>query len=155
MGAVATFDYGWWIARYPEFVASGTYAGVNQLQAGAYFLEAGLYWLNDGTGPVNNPVQQSILMNMLTAHIAFLAVGTNKGPSAASQGLVGRVSSAGQGSVNLSVDYAGTPGSDAWFNATPYGAAFIKATKGFRLGGLHVCGPKHDLALNGPLGQWR
>ncbi len=123
MGAVATFNYGAWTIRYPEF------ATVGQPLADAYFAEATLYLDNTGSGPVRDVGQQLVLLNMLTAHIAALNAGVNgELPSP----LVGRVTQAGEGSVNVSADMPNQPGSAAWFQMTKYGAAFWAATMQFR-----------------------
>ena len=128
MGAVATFSFSAWQASYPEFSTTVTTSG----QATAYFNTATLYFRNDGGGPVQDPTQQLTILNILTAHIAFLAVGTNNGPSAASQGISGRVSSANQGSVSISTELAGLPGKAAWYSQSPYGLHFFEVTAPFR-----------------------
>jgi hypothetical protein len=128
MGAVATFDYETWLASYPAF------SNVDAVQAQIFWTEATIYWRNDGSGPVQDPAVQAVLLNMITAHIAFLRVGTTGNPSAASQGLVGRISSASQGSVSVSTDAAGLPGTAVWFSSSPYGLNFWQATAAYRLG---------------------
>ena len=75
MGAVVAFDYGAWSTRYPEF------GMVAPSLAAEYFAEAALYHANDGTGPVNDPARQSLLLNMLTAHIAQLNSGQASAPA--------------------------------------------------------------------------
>ena len=115
MGATATFSYSDWSARYPMF------SNVTQQQAQACWNDATIYHRNDGTGPVQDATVQASLLGMVTAHLAFLAYGTTGSPSAASQGLVGRISSANQGSVSVSTDLAGIPGTAAWFSQSPWG----------------------------------
>jgi hypothetical protein len=125
------FNYAIWIARYPEF------ANVSPDLAAAYFDEAGLYWTNRGW-------QASLsiaptLLNMLTAHIAWLYAPRDGGqgnPSSTGQGasqLVGRISSAVEGSVNVSTELtaSGSP-SEAFFSQTKYGLSFWQATAQFR-----------------------
>ncbi len=150
MGAIATFVYADWSAAYPEFSTTVTTSG----QAQNYFNLAGLYWRNDGRGPVQDVAQQTALMWLLTSHVAFLAVGTNNGPSAASQGLVGRVSSAGQGSVNLSTDGAGIPGSAAWAAQSTYGFSWWQATLPYRIGGFYRPGPQRNFGPGYGAGRW-
>ena len=123
MGAIATFDYAAWIARYPEF------SSVTEPLATAYFGEASLYLTNDGSGPVNDPIRQSILMNMLTAHIAELNSGVG---GQAPSGLAGPITSASQGSVSVSVTVGTQPMAAAWYMATKYGAQFWRATASYR-----------------------
>jgi len=120
MGAVVAFNYKTWTARYPEF------ASVNEPLAQQYFNEATVYHANDGTGRVNNATRQLIMLNMMTAHIAALyAVVDGKAPSP----LVGKINSATEGSVSVSVaPGGGTP--DAyreWLMQTKYGASYVSA----------------------------
>ncbi len=142
MGAIATFVYADWSAAYPEFSTTVTTSG----QAQNYFNLASLDWRNDGRGPVQDVTQQTALMWLLTSHVAFLAVGTNNGPSAASQGLVGRVSSAGQGSVNVATEMPMSEQS-AYFKQSRYGVDFWQATAGYRAGGFYRAGPQRNFGL--------
>lgn len=123
MGLV-NFDYSAWVKRYPEF------ATVTEPLAADYFTEATLYMANDGTGPVTDLAQLSLLLNMLTAHIARIyAIIAGQAPS----GLVGRIESASEGSVDVTVKLADAiPGSMAWFVQTPYGLSFWQATARYR-----------------------
>jgi hypothetical protein len=66
---------------------------------------------------------------MLTAHIAALNAVELGGRSA--ENIVGRISSASEGSVSISLD-SQTPGTAAWFQQTKYGAAFWQATTQYR-----------------------
>lgn len=112
-------------ARYPEFAA------VANATLGAYFTEAGMYLSNADTSPVQNVTRRAILLNMLTAHVAYI------GGALSADGMprpVGRLSQAGEGSVSASFENL-TPGSAAWFQQSQYGAAFWQATtalRGFR-----------------------
>src|ERR1700735_4043288 len=64
---VAVFNQGLFLARYPEFGA------VNSGKLLAYFQEAGLYLSNCDNSPVQNVQRRLLLLNMLVAHISFLA----------------------------------------------------------------------------------
>lgn len=125
MGAVATFVYTDWIARYPEF--TGT---VNPTLASVLFNEATVYLRNDGGGPVSSVAVQTMLLYKLTAHIAQLGFGSSQqavGP------LVGRITDAAEGSVHVSVDTGEpTPGTAAWYMQTKYGADYWAATAVYR-----------------------
>lgn len=112
-------------ARYPEFAA------VANATLGAYFTEAGLYLSNANNSPVRNLTRRAILLNMLTAHVAYI------GGALSADGMprpVGRLSQAGEGSVSAA--FEGPPtGSAQWFQQSQYGAAFWQATssvRGFR-----------------------
>jgi hypothetical protein len=109
-------------ARYPEFAA------ISDARLGVFFGEAGLYLSNADNSPVQNIDRRATLLNMLTAHIAYL------GGALSADGLpkpVGRVSQATEGSVSASLEYL-TPGTHAWFTQTQYGAAFWQATSSLR-----------------------
>ena len=109
-------------ARYPEFAAVADQA----LQS--CFDESTLYLSNSDASPVQNETRRSLLLNMLTAHIAYLggAISVDGQPMP-----VGRTSSATEGSTSASLEYA-APGSSAWFTQTQYGAAFWQATISLR-----------------------
>ena len=117
--SVVVFDYATWSTLYPQF------AGVNAVQAGLYFQQATLYLDNTPGSAVQNLVKRALILNMLTAHIAALGLQAAKG------GLVGRVSSASEGSVSVSTDYQVTKGAE-WFAQTPYGAAAWQAMAAYR-----------------------
>ena len=129
MGVPAPFNDGAWKARYPEF------SGVADSTAQMYYAEAELYWNNTACTPVTNPSKQALLMNMLTAHIAAM-----NGAGANGQGsspLVGRINSAGEGSVNVGTENQYPPGTVQWFQQTKYGSAFWAATQSYRAGGYY------------------
>ena len=125
MGVQVPFVYATWAARYPEFEKTASEA-----QAQLFFNEATVYHANDGTGPVNNALLQSTYLNMLTAHIAQLAVGSSRSAPGA---IVGRITNASEGSVSVQTEYSTDPSEQlAFFSQTPYGAAYWAATKGYR-----------------------
>lgn len=131
MGVVVQFNYAQWVGMYPEF------SRVTQPVATGYFNQATIYCRNDGGGPVNDPSVKSTLLNMLTAHIAALNSPQDSQGNSATGGqsqastLVGRITSASEGSVSVSVDMPSTP-NNAWFLQTKYGAAYWQAISGFR-----------------------
>lgn len=120
---IATFDYALWVARYPEF------SDVLEPVATMYFSEATIYHRNDGFGPVTDEGVQLTLLNMLTAHIAFINSGTNgNDPSP----LVGPVTNASEGSVSVGVQPLQAPGTLGWLTQTKYGASYWYATAPYR-----------------------
>ena len=119
--AQAVFNYAAWAARYPEF------AGVDEALASLYFAEACLYLDNRDDSPVSDIAVRGLLLNMLTAHIAALA-----GASGRSADQVGRVASASEGSVSVSMDTGTLPGSAAWYQQTQYGLTYWKASQPYR-----------------------
>ena len=121
------FNYAAWAALYPELSAS-----VNSAQATGYFNQAQLYCDNSACSVIDNsaPVyERTTLLNLVTAHIAqlFAALNGNASPT-----LVGRITSAAEGSVNVSVDMQYPPGSAQWFMQTKYGAMFWQGTVKYR-----------------------
>ncbi len=126
-----TFDYTTWVARYPEF------QGVTQPVAQMYFTEATLYVDNTGMGPINDVNMLTLILNMTTAHIAALnspkiADTYNSTGTEAASPLVGRISSASEGSVSVSSEYAEQSANAAWWTQTKYGAAAYQALMPFR-----------------------
>lgn len=126
MDTPVVFDYSGWAARYPELAAF-----VIQATAQAYFNEAQLYCDNSPTSRIPNSApmyQRTTYLNMLTAHIAALnaPLGTPSSP------LVGRISNASQGSVNVTAQMDVPAGTAQWYAQTKYGIAFWTATTQFR-----------------------
>ena len=124
---IAIFNLGMFLARYPEFTLFNTN---NPASLQTFFDEAGLYLSNCPTSPVQNLTRRLILLNMLTAHIAFIGGALSSDGQARP---VGRLATAGEGSVNADFDFSeATPGSGPWFNQSQYGAAFWAATTSLR-----------------------
>lgn len=122
-GAVAVFDPTAFKQAYPAF------ANVSDPQLQAMFDIATLYLRNDGTSPVKTVAAQTALLYMLTAHLTQISFGPN---GQGASGIVGRVTSASEGSVSIGTDYPSTP-NNAWFVQTPYGASFWQATAAYRM----------------------
>ncbi len=119
--AVVVFDAANFKIRYPEF------AGVADLVLSARFDEATLYLSNTDVSPVQDITRRTVLLYLLTAHIATIMgalAGGTPGP-------VGRVSSATEGSVSIGLEF-NAPGTAAWFMQTQYGASFWQATSSLR-----------------------
>ena len=128
------FNYDDWIAAFPQF------ANVEQASAQIYFNLAQLYFNNAGwPGSLVNPSAESLLL-LLVSHLTFLwsprdaqgnpsTTGTFPPPA-----LVGRISSATEGSVTVQTEYDTAKGNPdaAWYIQTPYGAAYWAATAQFR-----------------------
>jgi hypothetical protein len=146
-GAIGTFTYADFIAAYPAFANAPPQATLQ-----AYFTLAGQVWLrNDGTGPVTDPNLQTQLLYMLTAHLAQLFSGPDgNDPS----GLVGRISSATEGSVTVASEYQSTMNS-TWFDQSPYGAAFWQATATYRSFAAYIPGRTRFGNGIGGRGGWR
>lgn len=120
--SVVVFDPAAFKARYPEFAA------VSDMLLTQYFNEATLYLCNACGSIVTNITIRAVLLNMLTAHIAYL------GGVLSADGLprpVGRLSQAAEGSVSASFDWLQSS-SAQWYQQTQYGAAFWQATLPYR-----------------------
>lgn len=125
MGVVVSFSLDSFQLRYPEFAA------VDPALVQEYWNEAQQYHANDGSGPVGDPTQQQILLNMVAAHICQLNAPLNGVPSSQ---VVGRVQNASEGSVSVSTDLKIPEGSALaqWYAQTKYGLAYWAATGRYR-----------------------
>lgn len=144
MGIVA-FDYDAWAARYPELAGS-----VSPQLATAYFTEAELYCDNTPGSIVTDENRRSLFLNMLVSHIAQLNAPLN---GQSSQTLVGRISSASQGSVSVSIANDYPPGTVQWYQGTKYGAAYWAATATYRTA-KYVPGPARNMDPFRPVRSW-
>ena len=134
MTGAVEFNYGTWVARYPEFAA------VSEQLAQAYWDEAALYCANNTCNPAFADGALPTLLNMLTSHIAWLNAPRDLNGNPASTGtpaspIVGRISSASQGSVSVSTemgDVAGGSPSQPWYMQTVYGSSYWFATSKYR-----------------------
>jgi hypothetical protein len=131
-GAIAVLDLAAFRLAYKAFATAPDDATIQ-----AYFALGGEVWLrNDGTGRVRSVGLQTQLMYMLTAHLCHLFSGPDgNNPS----GLVGRISSATEGSVSVATEFESTKNS-AWFDQSPYGSNFWQATAALRAFPAYVPG---------------
>jgi len=138
---VAVFDYATWALLYPQVAAT-----TPEPQAQAYFGQACLILNNTNCSVVRDVTQRLGLLNMLVAHIAILADPTRGG-------LVGRISSATEGSVTVQAEYKG-PNNAAWFLQTGPGAMYWQAIAAYRTA-HYVPGPQPYLGVVPPYGLAR
>ena len=131
-------------ALYPEF--SGLDPTVQQNS----FTDA-TFDLNNTCGSiVLDANQRMALLYTLTAHHLLLDRGTNDGAGnvTPAQGIVGRIDTAAEGSVNVSAQYNDEiTMSEAYFIQTKYGAKFWQQTAQYRT--MHYIGPPSS-GPNGP-----
>jgi hypothetical protein len=106
-----------------------------------YFNRACLQFANAPSNPAFEPCGNSLmtgLFYLLTSHIAWLSCpkdpsGNPDANGLAPANLVGRISSATQGSVSVQTEYQGTGSpNEAYYAQTPYGLEFWNATAQFR-----------------------
>ena len=132
--AIVTFVYADWKALYPQF--DTTVIGV---QAQNCFNQATLYCANTDAAIVpyepqlSPPITARLdILYLLTAHVAQLQYGAVIGGTLVPAGpIVGRISSATQGSVSVSAEMK-APDSAAWFMQTQWGASAGQAMAQYR-----------------------
>ena len=125
---VAVWNPGIFLAMFPEFTNA---YNANPARYEALFTYRAPRFLSNGpTSPVCDVQQRLGLLNMLVAHIAYLAGDLSADGQARP---VGRVSDASEGSVSASFDYAAASQNNGqWFNQSQYGAEFWQATSSLR-----------------------
>lgn len=122
--AVAVFNYQDWILDYPELAAK-----VTEAQGRRLFAQAGTRYLNNTDWSVVQDIPtRTDLLYLLVAHMAALGI-ARADPSFFG---AGRVSSATQGSVSVSLDVGAMSGTEAWYAQTTYGWAYWAATAPYR-----------------------
>lgn len=128
-GGVAVWNQGIFLARYPEFSA------VNPNKLAAYFIEAGLYLSNQPNSPVCDVNVRLMFLNMIVAHIGFLA-GDTAAPIIAPipPSVVLNVTSTapggfsvphGLGVVPSSMNILPTSGGTIWAQNPPFDATYV------------------------------
>lgn len=127
--AVAVFDYTKWAAMFP-YLAAG---GVTEPIAQGFFDVAGLLLANDDCSPITDTDKRLVFLNYIVAHLARLAgYPIAAGGTAQPDGMVGRVSSATEGTVSVSTDYGAVRENQAWWLQTQEGATFWQLTRFLR-----------------------
>lgn len=123
--AVVTLNIANFRAMYPEF------SNVTDPILPFLFDQATDYLNNTDFSLVDDAVKRERLLYMLMAHIAYVRYGDNKGNGGS--GMVGRISSASEGSVSVSSELGPIEFRYAWYTQSPYGMAFWQATKVYRM----------------------
>lgn len=119
-GGVVEFNVNKFRSLYPTLKAADD-------QLNWYFVEATMLLNNTDKSCVKNLAEREVLLFLLVAHMAVLQQrieGDNE--------VVGRVSSASQGSVSVSLDNGQTTLSDKWYQQTPYGSKYWALTAKYR-----------------------
>jgi Protein of unknown function (DUF4054) len=140
MGAIVQPNYGQWLQQFPEF---GTL--VNSVQYANYFNMATLFVRNDGGGLVDLSWQQALFLSLVTAHIAKLFAANPDGSQPAGTQLVGRISSATEGSVSVQTD-VNTTENEGWYAQTQYGWTFWRASAIYRT--MRYAPPQNQRVFN-------
>lgn len=129
MGARAALTYEDWIAAYDVFADTVSDTAFSDV----VLTTAEMFHANDGKGPVRSAKTQKVLLGLMCAHVAMLLFGTSAQKASASSGQVGRVSSASEGSVSVSMDFpTASTASEAWYLQTQYGATYWALSAPYR-----------------------
>lgn len=124
---VVVFVPGDFKVLYPQFAA------VVNATLTLYFDLATLIVKNTCGALVADATQRERLLNLLVAHIAALQPVSPAGGAGSGAALVGRISSAAEGTVSVTAEYAANISSSmAWFVQTQYGAMFWQLTAPYR-----------------------
>jgi hypothetical protein len=108
---------------FPEFATVGDAVLAFNFDLATLFLN------NNCCSVVQSAPKRETLLNLLVAHITALRNGAN---GQAASGIVGRVSSASEGSVSVDADLGDVPFSAAYFAQTQWGLMFWRATAPWR-----------------------
>jgi hypothetical protein len=131
---IVVFSPATFTQRYPEFNT------VDPILLGLYFNEACLYLNNTDGSPVTDIALRAVMLNMITAHIACLNSVVN---GVVANPLVGRISSASEGSVHVTVEDGKPSSYPAWFKQTQYGSSYWQISNQYRrMRYIPACGPQ-------------
>lgn len=124
-----TFNYDYWVAQAPAF------AGCSQVQGQAWFDLATTLCPNTAANPLGDLTSQALYL--LTSHVAWLnaprdAAGRPAQSGSPPPGVVGRISSASEGSVSVSSEWQGGTVNQAWFLQTQWGAMYWQMSSPLR-----------------------
>ncbi len=131
-GPAVSFVYADWIAEFPVFTA------VSQPLAQSYFNRASNLFANDTCNPAFGAGILQQCLYLATAHVAQLNAPRDANGNPASTGqpaspLVGSITSAAEGSVNVAVEWKGGGTSmESYWTQTTFGAELWAATSQFR-----------------------
>lgn len=126
--AVVTLNIARFREIHPEF------NDVTDTQLEFLFDEATDYLDNSNYSLVVDGIKRERLLYLLMCHIAYMRYGYMKnGALVGGSGLVGRLSSASEGSVSVGTELGAMGSGTAWYTQSPYGLAFWQATKVYRM----------------------
>ncbi len=127
MDGVVALDPALFRGSYPELAA------LTPQQLANYWTMSGQFCDNTPASVITDWSAGGARATCLNAMVAHIATLMGNGPQGAARGgLVGRIASAGQGSVNVSLDMPSNPEA-AWFMQTQYGTMFWQLTSPYRM----------------------
>jgi len=143
---VVSFSFAEFETAYPEFTGLGAAVCARAFGLATLQLAAGC-----GSVIVDAVARQALLY-LLTAHVTYLANGTNDGAGnvTPAPGIVGRIADAAEGAVSVAADYGTVNQSEAYYVQTKYGAQYWQATSQFRTM-AYIPGQHHGPGPFGPV----
>lgn len=123
--AIVVLDILKFRAMFPEF------DGLTDAQITLLFELSTDYLDNTNYSLVIDPLKRERLLYLLMSHLAYMRFGDAAGNGGT--GMVGRLSSASEGSASASFDLGAMSAGSTWFTQSPYGMDFWQATKVYRM----------------------
>lgn len=120
MDSVVIFDIAEFRALYPTIKATDE-------QLLMFFSIAESFLDNTKCSVVKDLEQRKYMLYLLVAHMAALNQQTEAGNA-----VVGRLATATEGTVSISLDYGTMGNNERWYLQTPYGAMYWQLTKRYR-----------------------
>ena len=130
MSKVVLFDLSDFLAIYPETMKMKFFIDLSDEQKESVFnnifTQAESVLNNTPCSVVKDLKQRKMLLYLLARHIVDLRERALNG------GIVGRITSATEGSVSVSAEMPSNGANSAWYNQTPFGADFWRLTSKYR-----------------------
>ncbi|WP_440863085.1 DUF4054 domain-containing protein [Symbiopectobacterium purcellii] len=123
--AIVVLDISKFRDMFPEF------SNVTEAQLPFLFDQATDHLNNSEYSLVEDPVKRERLLYLLMGHLAYVRYGDDNGNGGS--GMVGRLSSASEGSVSVSSDAGQIEFRYMWYTQSPYGMDYWQATKVYRM----------------------
>lgn len=123
--AIVVLDITKFRAMFPEF------SNVTAETLPFLFDQATDYLNNSDFSLVDDVIKRERLLYLLMAHLAYMRYGDANGNGGS--GMVGRISSASEGSVSVSSEAGQVEFRYMWYTQSPYGMDFWQATKVYRM----------------------
>lgn len=130
--AIVVFDITKFRAMFPEF------SNVADELLPFLFEQATDYLNNSDFSLVDDVIKRERLLYLLMAHLAYMRYGDVKGNGGS--GMVGRLSSASEGSVSVSSEAGVVEFRYMWYTQSPYGMDYWQATKVYRMANYYPGG---------------
>ncbi|MDN0088338.1 DUF4054 domain-containing protein [Yersinia nurmii] len=130
--AIVVLDIPKFRAMFPEF------SNVADDLLPFLFEQATDYLNNTEYSLVIDVTKRERLLYLLMAHLAYMRFGDDKGNGGS--GMVGRLSSASEGSVSVSSEAGVVEFRYMWYTQSPYGMDYWQATKVYRMANYYPGG---------------